>query len=273
MQVGVFVFNGLRFLVAAGVLVPLAWIASKRDPSSIRLFEYLLGAAAAGLLLFVGSALQQAGLVYTTASNAGFITGLYVVFVPIIMAVVWRQRQSPVLWVAALLAAIGLYLLSTGGQIRLNPGDLMVLLSAVFWALHVILIGFLARRLDVLLLAVGQYFVCGLLNMLCGVLFESWNPAALSGSWWTILYTGVISVGIGYTLQLVGQRQAPPADAAILLSMEAVFAALFGWWLLDEQLNPVQLTGCGIMLAGMLLSQYPVFLNKPGRISAENSKT
>lgn len=272
LQVGVFMFNGLRFLVAAVVLVPFAWLGSRRNSQPARMSQYLSGAAAAGLLLFAGSALQQAGLVFTTASNAGFITGLYVVFVPILMAAVWRQRQSPAVWAAAGLAAFGLYLLSTGGQIQVNPGDLLVLISAVFWALHVILIGFLARRLEILLLAVGQYFVSGLLNMFCGILFETWNLASMTGSWWAVLYTGVVSVGLGYTLQLVGQRHAPPADAAILLSMEAVFATLFGWLLLDEKLNPVQLLGCGIMLAGMLLSQYPVFTVKSGKTSAEHSE-
>jgi drug/metabolite transporter (DMT)-like permease len=263
LQVGVFLFNGLRFLLAALVLFPFARWAWRSMPTTAgSRTEYLVGTAAAGLLLFGGSALQQAGLVFTTASNAGFITGLYVVFIPIFMAILWRQRQPPAIWGAAGMAALGLYLLSTGGEIRFNPGDLLVLASAVFWAFHVILIGFLVQRLNVLQLAVGQYFVCGLLNILCGLMFEPWTTSPVAGGWWAIIYTGIVSVGLGYTLQVVGQRHAPPADAAILLSMEAVFAALFGWWLLGEQLNPVQLLGCGIMLAGMLLSQYPVFFNK-----------
>lgn len=272
-QVGVFYFNGLRFLLAAAALLPFAWLAGRRYPPSTGRRDYLAGAAAAGIVLFAGSALQQAGLVHTTASNAGFITGLYVVFVPIFMAVFWRMRQPPIIWAAAGLAAVGLYLLSTGGQLRINPGDLLVLASAVFWALHVILIGFLVKRLGVLPLAVGQYCTCGVLNLLCGLAFETWEPAMADGSWWAIFYTGVVSVGVGYTLQVAGQRQAPPADAAILLSMEAVFAALFGWWLLSEQLNPVQLTGCGIMLAGMLLSQYPAFIKKPARQVEESEES
>jgi len=274
LQVGVFLFNGLRFLLAALVLFPFAWWARRSKPTAAySRKEYLVGTAAAGLLLFGGSALQQAGLVFTTASNAGFITGLYVVFIPIFMAVLWRQRQPPAIWGAAGMAALGLYLLSTGGAIRFNPGDLLVLASAVFWAFHVILIGFLVQRLDVLHLAVGQYLVCGLLNMLCGLLFEPWTAMPVAGAWWAVIYTGVVSVGLGYTLQVIGQRQAPPADAAILLSMEAVFAALFGWWLLGEQLNPVQLLGCGIMLAGMLLSQYPVFFNKSASSFSPEGRT
>ncbi len=160
-----------------------------------------------------------------------------------------------------------------GRSDTVNPGDLLVLASAVFWAFHVILIGFLVQRLDVLHLAVGQYLVCGLLNMLCGLLFEPWTAMPVAGAWWAVIYTGVVSVGLGYTLQVIGQRQAPPADAAILLSMEAVFAALFGWWLLGEQLNPVQLLGCGIMLAGMLLSQYPVFFNKSASSFSPEGRT
>ena len=258
-HMGVFLFNGLRFLLAGLVLLPFAWLAQRRRPhtSGVRLHS-LAGMAAAGGLLFGGAALQQAGLVYTTASNAGFITGLYVVFIPICMALLWRQRQPAVIWGAAGLAAAGLYLLSTGGQMSFNPGDLLVLASAIFWAFHVILIGFLAQRFSVLPLAAGQYFICGLLSLFVGAWFESAARLNLADGWWAIVYTGVLSVGLGYTLQVAGQRMAPPADAAILLSMEAVFAALFGWWILGEALNPVQLLGCGIMFAGMLLVQFPL---------------
>jgi drug/metabolite transporter (DMT)-like permease len=261
-QVGVFLFNGMRFWLAAFVLLPFIWLEQRRKTGQITLRpEILPGIALAGVLLFGGSALQQAGLVFTTASNAGFITGLYVVFIPIFMLLIWHKRQEPVIWVAAGLAAAGLFLLSTGGQLRVNPGDLLVLTSAIFWAFHVILIGNLAQRVRILPLAVGQYFICGLLNMICGIWLEAGTLHDLAGGWWAIVYTGVVSVGLGYTLQVAGQRKAPPADAAILLSMEAVFAAFFGWWLLGEKLSPVQLIGCGIMFAGMLLAQAPVLIS------------
>lgn len=259
-QVGAFWFNGMRFLLAGAVLFPFAVRAARREVAGSAGWRAgLMGMAAAGCLLFGGAALQQAGLKFTTAGNAGFITGLYVVLIPVFVTVIWRQRQPGVIWLAAVMAAGGLYLLSTAGRMQVNPGDLLELAGAVFWAFHVILIGLLVQRLPILPLAAGQYLVCGLINLACAIGWESW-PAALSPETvWAVFYTGVISVGLGYTLQVVGQRQAPPADAAILLSLEAVFAAAFGWLLLGEQLTNPQLLGCAVMLAGMLLSQYPLF--------------
>ncbi len=253
LDVGVLLFNGLRFLVGALALLPFAW-RERMAPPVWRKANWV-GVLMAGTLLAGGAALQQAGLQYTTAGNAGFITGLYVVLIPLFLAFGWRQRPRPAIWVAALLAAIGLFLLSIGGSLRLNAGDILELGGAVFWALHVILIGRLVERMDIMRLAAGQYLVCGLLSILVGLVFEATDWPALLSGWWAIFYTGIISVGLGYTLQALGQRHAPPADTAILLSMEAAFAALFGWIFLGEVLSALQLLGCGIMFAGVLLAQ------------------
>jgi drug/metabolite transporter (DMT)-like permease len=259
LQVGVFLFNGLRFLLAALAMALLAWFVGRDRPVRWRLDRRShLGVAAAGLLLFAGAAFQQAGLQYTTAGNAGFITGLYVVIIPLILAIVWRQPPPALTWLAAGLAVVGLYFLSTTGQMRLNPGDALEVVGALFWALHVILIGMLAQRLDIWQIAIGQYLVCGLISVLIGFAIESHTLPALAESWWVVAYTGLLSVGVGYTLQVAAQRHAPPADAAIILSGEAVFAALCGWLFLGERLAPVQLLGCGIMLAGVLLAQAPL---------------
>jgi len=137
----------------------------------------------------------------------------------------------------------------------LNPGDALVLVSSFFWALHVILIGKLVQHVGVVQLAIVQYLVCGLLSSLIGFATEEHTLSILVQGWWLIVFTGVVSVGLGYTLQAIGQRIAPPADAAILLSMEAVFAALFGWWILGETLTSFQLVGCGIIFSGILLAQ------------------
>jgi drug/metabolite transporter (DMT)-like permease len=222
----------------------------------------LPGVILVGLLLFTGAALQQAGLKYTTAGNAGFITGLYVVIIPLFLALFWRQRLRWITWLGASLAVIGLFLLSTGGQLNLNRGDALELAGAVFWALHVIFTGRLVQRLDVLHFAVGQYLVCGLVSLAFGFIFEAQTLSALANYGWAIAYAGLISVGLGYTLQAVGQRVAPPADAAIILSLEAVFAALAGWIFLGEILGPVQLLGCAVMLAGMLLAQSDVIASQ-----------
>lgn len=263
-EAGVFYFNGLRFLVGALGLLPFALrsrrlkIARPLDPAAARrpALPWLL---LAGLLLFAGGTFQQWGLVYTTAGNAGFITGLYVVLIPLILAVGWRRPPRPAAWLAALLAAAGLFLLSTGGRLALNPGDGLELVGAVLFALHVLLIGWLVEWLDVLALSAIQYAVCGLASLAFGFFLEAPSWGVLAANAWAVAYTGLISVGIGYTLQAYGQRLAPAADAAILLSLEAAFAALFGWLILDEHLLGLQLLGCGLMFAGMLLAQAPQF--------------
>jgi drug/metabolite transporter (DMT)-like permease len=254
-HLGPFLNNGLRFSLAALTLLPFALRASRASP---RLTPWQWrGALLAGLALFAASGIQQLGLRTTTAGKAGFITGLYVILVPVLLALGWRQRVRGGVWAAALLAAGGLFLLSGAGQQSemLNGGDALVLASAIFWALHVIIIGLAAPAMPVLWLAAIQYAVCGLLSLGTGLLFESQTIGGLAGAWWAVLYTGILSVAIGYTLQVAGQRHAPAADAAVLLSFEAVFAVLFGWLLLGETLAPLQLAGCGLMLAAMLLAQ------------------
>lgn len=255
-EAGVFFFNGLRFLLGALILLPFAirqFNAKAAQVSSLK--RELPWIILAGGLLAIGAAFQQAGLKYTTAGNAGFITGLYVVFIPVFTAVFIRQQVHSKTWLAALLSAFGLYLLSTQGSLHLNPGDLLELAGSCSWAVHVMLIGYLVKRVEVSHLAIGQYLVCALISLIIGWIAEPHTWPALQESWGATLYTGILSVGIGYTLQASGQRHAPPAHAAIILSLEAVFAAVFGWWFLDESLSPLQIVGCGVMLSGMILAQ------------------
>jgi drug/metabolite transporter (DMT)-like permease len=264
MDGSVYLFNGLRFLLAALVLLPLAWRGDRgRSESATIDRRSQAGVLLAGLLLFLGATLQQAGLRYTTAGNAGFITGMYVIFIPIILSIGWKQKLRRTIWLAAGLSLAGLYLLSTSGaplrQMSLNPGDILVFVSAIFWACHVILIDWLAQRLNVIRIALGQFLVCGSLSTLLGLWLEPGAPPTILDYWWVVLYTGAISAGLGYTLQVASQRYAPPADTAVILSLEAVFAALSGWLVLGEVLEPVQLLGCGIMFGGMLLSQAHLF--------------
>jgi len=259
MHIGPFLFNGARFLLGAVVLAPAAKLIQIRDRSASGSLKpsqtELLGGAVLGLLLFLGAWLQQFGLQFTTAGKAGFITGLYVVLVPLFLAV-WRRKLPPLLtWGASGLAAAGLFLISTGGVFSLAPGDGLELLAACFWALHVIIVGIFAKRVNVFRLALVQYGVCGTMSSVVGGIYELRMIKGLAEAWWTIAYTGAISVGVGYTLQLVGQRIAPAADAAVILSMEAVFAALFGWLFLSETLSPLQLVGGVLMLGAMLMAQ------------------
>lgn len=245
-----FTFNGLRFLLAGFILLPLA-LKLERPRLDGKLWLVIL----AGAILFLAGGLQQAGLELTTAGNAGFITSLYVVFVPIILRIFWKERIAWISWVAAGLAVLGSLLLSTAGRFQVGRGDLFELLGAVFWALHVIVVAKAVSWISVLTFSSGQYLAAGAMNLAVN-LITGRSLAGLAGGWWTIIYIGVLSTTIGYTLQVLGQKYAPPTDASILLSTEAVFAAIFGYLFLAELLLPIQIFGCLLILAAILLTQF-----------------
>ncbi len=245
-HVGPFTFNAARFGLGAAML----WLWQRgRPPTAAR-----RAGLALGLLLFVAASLQQAGLVFTTAGKAGFITGLYVVLVPL-LAHLRGQRQGPTVWLGAGLAVAGLYLLSEPRGWRLNPGDGLVLLSAFFWALHVLAIDHWSPRHDGLSLAMYQFALVALLSGLVGGLGESPRAGQLIAAGPAILYGGLVSVGLGYTLQVLAQRHAAAGPAAIILSLEAPFALLGGVLLLGERLTSRGLAGAFLMLLGMILAQ------------------
>lgn len=260
-HVGPFTFNAVRFALGAAALQPLIWGMHRGRSGSglagLSARSILRCGLLAGGVLFTGAALQQVGIVYTTAGKAGFITGLYVVMVPL-FGLALGQRAGLGTWTGAVAAAVGLYLLSVTADFTLAFGDALELIGAVFWAGHVLVIGRLTQGLDAtdaVKLSSVQFAVCSLLSAVAAFLYE---PAPFSGipaAAWPILYGGLMSVGIAYTLQVVAQRDANPSHAAIILSLETVFAALTGYLLLDEQLGPRALIGCSLMLAGMLFSQ------------------
>lgn len=265
---GPFGFNAGRFLLGALVLIPVCLFWHK---ASIPSWPAMLkGSIAAGFILFMGASLQQAGLQYTTAGNAGFITSMYIVFVPV-FGLVLAQKTGINTWLGAGLAVTGLYLLSIGENFSINPGDALVLAGAAFWAGHVLLIAKLARQLNNLMLSLLQFIFCGLLCTVLAISFESANFSTdnLLAAWQPLLFAGVLTVGIGHTLQVVGQRSAPASHAAIIMSLEAVFAALGGWLWLNEHLDTRQFTGCALMLAGVLLSQLP--LSRRTKVTADKT--
>jgi drug/metabolite transporter (DMT)-like permease len=259
-HVGPFTFNAIRFALGCLVLVPVILGNHRRVSAPGQLPEIggtgkiVPSGLMAGLVLFGGASLQQVGLVFTTAGNAGFITGLYVVIVPM-LGLFFNQRANAGSWIGAILAAVGLYLLSITDQFTIAFGDFLVLLGAFFWAGHVLLIGWMSPRMDPLKLAFTQYAACSVLSLLTAVGFETITLAGVVGAALPIFYGGALSVGVAYTLQVVAQRKAHPAHAAILLSLEAVFAAIGGWIILGETLTGRGFIGCSLMLAGMLLSQ------------------
>ncbi len=254
-HLGPYAFNGIRFLLGGLCLLPLALRrTSVSTEQKNRRISLIKAGSLAGVVLFIAATLQQVGLQYTTAGKAGFITGLYVVLVPMI-GLLLHQRTTTGTWIGAVAAAVGLYLLSVTDDFRIARGDLLELIGALFWAGHVLVLSYLSPRTVPVRLAMTQFFVCGALSLLTGFLLETITLQAIMDAAVPILYGGVCSVGAGYTLQVVVQRKAHPSHAAILLSLESPFAALGGWLLLDEMLSGRALTGCGLMLAGMLLSQ------------------
>ncbi len=257
-NLGFFAFNSLRFLLGGLVMLPFVLKRLRSKPGN------LLWILPAGVILFVASLLQQAGITTTSAGTAGFITGVYVVLVPLLMSLIWKHRTRPVVWIAALAALGGTYLLSTGGE-ALTPstGNLIVLAGSLIWAFHVIVIGFAVKKLDVFVFSVGQFLLCGLLHLVCSFFSDPPTLAAMQDSWLAIVYAGLGSTVIGFTLQAVGQRKAPAADAALILSLESVFAAIFGALLLKEQMNLIQAAGCAIILIAIVVAQLPAFQPKP----------
>jgi drug/metabolite transporter (DMT)-like permease len=256
-HVGPFTYNGVRFALGCLSLVPLL-IARKAasEPLTVaagsRLF--ILGGAALGVVLYAAASLQQVALLYTTAGKAGFITGLYVVIVPL-LGLFWKQRPNPGTVTGAAFAAAGLYLLSVTGSFEMAFGDFLVLLSAFFWSAQVLMVAYLSPRVNPVQLAFYQFTVCSVLCLLTALCFETVAWSRIYAAAIPILYGGVLSVGIAYTLQVVAQREAHPAHASIIMSLEAVFAALGGWMILGETLNARGLMGCALMLGGMILSQ------------------
>ena len=256
-HVGPFTYNAIRFAIGSISLLPLIIFTSGTKKSAAvsgNSRALLVGGALAGVVLFAGASLQQAGLVYTTAGNAGFITGLYVVIVPL-LGLFWKQRPEFGTWVGAFLAVAGLYFLSINDKLSISFGDFLVLLSAFFWAGHVLLIGWLSPKMNSLKLASAQFAICSLLSLIVAFTMEEMTLTGIYQAIIPILYGGLFSVGIAYTLQVVAQRHAHPAHSAILLSLEGVFAALGGWLLLAETFTSRALLGCGLILAGMLFSE------------------
>lgn len=252
-HLGPMTFTGVRFLIGAAVVLPLAlraWPGARLDRGT------WIGMLVTGGALFAGAVLQQIGINETTATNAGFLTTLYVPLVPLLVFAAVRTVPHPVVWPAAAGCVLGTWMLSGGGAVAIAPGDLWVVGSAFFWAIQVGMVGAVSERAgSATLVAFVQFLVCGVLSTAWGLGTEATTVAELADAGWAIAYTGVLSVGGAFTLQAVGQRYTTASDAAVILSAEAVFAALAGALVLGETLTPWQGLGCGVILACILAVQ------------------
>jgi drug/metabolite transporter (DMT)-like permease len=258
-HVGPYTFNGVRFVLGALSLLPLIFYCQTSSPAAGAAANRDAGIALkagvfAGTVLFIAASLQQIGLIYTTAGKAAFITCLYIVLVPIV-GIFLKQRTTLGTWTGCGLAVIGLYLLCVKEGFSIAYGDFLELIGAFFWTSHILLIDHYAHKADVLRLAFFQFATCAALSLATALFTETITLNGILQAGLPILYGGVCSVGIAYTLQIVGQKNASPSHAAIILSMETVFAAIGGYLILDERLGPMEALGCTLMLTGMLLSQ------------------
>lgn len=256
--VGPFTFNGVRFALGSLSLVPLILFYKDSSPSQEKVENETRNAVIAGiwagLVLFIAASLQQIGLLYTTAGKAAFITCLYIVLVPI-LGIFLKQYVSMSTWIGSVIAVVGLYLLCVRDSFFISYGEVLELVGSFFWAIHILLIDHYSRRAPVLKLAFFQFITCSVLSLVTALFIETISIHTIYEAAIPILYGGICSVGVAYTLQVIAQKNAQPSHAAIILSMETVFAAIGGWLILNEKLGFQESLGCVIMFIGMLLSQ------------------
>lgn len=258
LRMSTFSFNGWRFLIAALVIFLFTSMYQRKNSGPAPQIDrkQMSWMMLAGALLFLASGLQQAGLATTSIGNASFITGLYVVLVPLILSLIWRHQVPWLSWVAVGLSVIGVMLLSLQGELRVSSGDALELAGAVMWAFQIILVGWLAGRgANVLQFSIIQFATCGVLNLALAVVLDPAGVLALEETWAAVLYSALFPIAMGFSLQILGQRHAPPVDASIIMSTEAVFGTLFGFFFLGELLNPQQILGCVLIMAAMVMAQ------------------
>lgn len=271
-SIGPIAFNGIRFLLGALSVAPFAYWEWKRSSNRIPLKGHFHGFLV-GIVFFIAIITQQYGFFTTSVTNAGFLTALYVVFTPIMGILIFRQLPSPVIWPIVGLALMGAYLLA-GSMESMKVGDMLMIISALFWALQIIFIGRMVSHYgNPVTVAFVQFLTAGILGLVGGLIFEPLNISHLQGAWLEIIYTGVFSSGIAFTLQAVAQRYTPPADAAILLSNESLFAALSGAIFLGETLIRSQWIGCAMIFSCILMVELLPMIQKrlKGKRASEGS--
>lgn len=267
-----FTFNGIRSIIGGLVLIPVIFLLTKLDNRNTddeqqdqQLAEkdqksekkvLIIGGLCCGTALFIASSLQQIGVAYTTAGKAGFITALYVILVPI-MGLLLGKKVRPIVWLCLVFFVIGLYLLCMKGGFSLSKGDFLVLLCACFFAVHILVIDYFSPKTDGVKLSCIQFLVCGIISLVPMFAVETPVLSRVLDCWLPILYAGVLSCGVAYTLQVVAQKDTNPTIASMLLSLESVFAVIAGVIILQEQISMRELIGCVLMFAAIVVAQLP----------------
>ncbi len=252
-SIGPFLFIAMRFALATLVVLPFAVIETRQSGQQLQPSDWK-GFIWIGVALFVGMSTQQIGLLTTTVTNSGFLTGLYVVFTPILTVLLLRKKPHFIIWPGAALSTAGIYMLSSGDLSSLRAGDILTIICAVFWAVQVILIGKFGKESGrPITLSVVQFAVCAILGLFSAIIIEKVNTDIIIAALPEILFTGIFSSGIAFTLQAIGQRYTTAPQAAIFLSSEALFAALFGALILGDRLKAIGYIGCLLIFISMIL--------------------
>lgn len=268
--VGGFTFNAVRSLIGSAVLVPLILIPGQNNSDSFEISEaaasttsgiqkrkdLIIGGISCGICLCLASNFQQFGIKYTTVGKAGFITACYIVIVPII-GLFLGKKCSKFIWAAVAMALIGLYLLCITDGFSIGKGDLLVLVCAFLFSIHILVIDHFSPKADGVKLSCIQFLTCGILSAIPALILEHPQVSSILAAWQPILYAGVMSCGVAYTLQVIGQKNMNPTVASLILSMESCISVLAGWIILGQQLSAKEILGCVIMFAAIILAQLP----------------
>ena len=265
--VGCFTFNGVRSIIGAVVLLPVIFFLDKQKKKELGEEKYLeqkgdkktllLGGICCGVMLCIASNFQQFGISFTTVGKAGFITAMYILLVPI-FGLFMKKKVGVKVWIGVVLATAGLYMLCmTSESFSLSKGDFLVLICAVFFTMHILIIDHFSPKVDGVRMSCIQFFVCGVISTIMAFIFETPNVGAILSGWLPILYAGVMSCGVAYTLQIVGQKNMDPTVASLILSLESVFSVLAGWVILNQTLSIRELSGCVLMFLAIILAQLP----------------
>ena len=261
-------FNGIRSLLGGVVLLPVISLwdtAKKKRGIAVQPVDktLLLGGLVCGIFLCLATTLQTYGMVYTSPGKAGFLTALYMVIIPIIHLFMGK-RPHPTILLSVLVAVVGLYLMCIGTSFTVNYGDFLIFLCAFLFSGHILSIDYFSPKVDGVKLSCLQFFVCGAINLITALFTEDWNLNCILSNWLSIGYAGIMSCGVAYTLQIVGQKYTDPTSASILMSLESVFATLStvilvacGWNLTGGSLTVKEIAGCILMFLAILLVQMP----------------
>lgn len=261
--VGGFTFNMARSLIGSAVLLPVIWFMGRNSSKKAEETQgsgsrkdLLWGGLACGILMCLASNFQQFGIKYTTVGKAGFITACYIVLVPI-LGLFLKKKCSPFIWLAVAMSVAGLYLLCITDGFSIGKGDILVLICAVLFSFHILVIDYYSPKVDGVKLSCIQFLVCGILSGILALIFEKPEMSAVLTAWQPILYAGVMSCGVAYTLQIIGQKNMNPTVASLILSLESCISVLAGWVILGQQLSTREIAGCVIMFAAIILAQLP----------------